>query len=77
MKARPAIILLDLQAADVSEGAIINALESIRPFIFFSPSLDDIVTVPGGFIHDGESDGGPLKRYGYTRRSGGGHDWPY
>jgi len=72
----PATIILDLQAADVAEGEIVDARETIQPFIFYSPSLDDIVPIPGGFFHDGES-AGILKKRGSTRRSGGGHDWPY
>lgn len=50
-----AAFLSDFKALDVTEGFEVHTLELETPFSVYSGVLDSIITVPSGFIFDGES----------------------
>jgi len=52
---QPASFLSDYRALDVTEGRDTKTLQLLDPLTIYSKVLTDIVTVPAGFIFDGES----------------------
>lgn len=52
---RPASFLSEFKALDVTEGFDVHTLELETPFSVYSGVLDAIITVPSGFVFDGES----------------------
>lgn len=69
--------LAEIHAENIADGSQVDRFQLTSPFMFTSAVLNDVVEVPAGFIFDGESAPWPLKRFGFTRRAGCGHDWLY
>lgn len=77
----PAEFITNFQALDVTEGFETHTLRLLEPLVVYSGVLDARITVPAGFIFDGESI--PLwlqwlaPPFGDSKRGACVHDWLY
>lgn len=71
----------DLRVEDITEGTDTQTLRLLAPFTVYSAELDAIITVPTGFIFDGESIPvwlqGIVKPFGQSKRGACVHDYLY
>lgn len=73
--------LTELRAEEIAEGEKVHEYKLLEPFRICSGVLDDCITVPAGFIFDGESIPSVLQwlvpPFGQSRRGACVHDWLY
>lgn len=73
--------LSDLRVEDITEGTDTQTLRLLAPFKVYSQTLDAVITVPEGFIFDGESIPawlqGVVKPFGQSKRGACVHDYLY
>jgi hypothetical protein len=73
--------ITDLRVEDITEGTDTQTLRLLAPFRVYSQTLDAIITVPEGFIFDGESIPawlqGLVKPFGQSKRGACVHDYLY
>lgn len=73
--------ITDFRALDITEGFDTRTLELESPFSVYSGTLDAIITVPSGFVFDGESIPIWLQwlspPFGDSKRGACVHDWIY
>jgi hypothetical protein len=76
-----ASFLSDLRVEDITEGWDTQTLRLLAPFKVYSQTLDAVITVPEGFIFDGESIPswlqGVVKPFGQSKRGACVHDYLY
>lgn len=73
--------ITDLRVEDITEGTDTQTLRLLAPFTVYSQTLDAIITVPEGFVFDGESIPtwlqGFVKPFGQSKRGACVHDYLY
>lgn len=73
--------ITELKVEDITEGTDTQTLRLLAPFTVYSETLDAIITVPQGFIFDGESIPlwlqGIVKPFGQSKRGACVHDYLY
>lgn len=73
--------ITDLRVEDITEGTDTQTLRLLAPFTVYSETLDAVITVPEGFVFDGESIPvwlqGLVKPFGQSKRGACVHDYLY
>jgi len=78
---KEAAFITELKVLDITEGSDTSTLQLLEPFQVYSAVLENIITVPSGFIFDGESIPGWLHGiappFGLSKRGAAVHDYLY